>query len=77
MIDGTLHSFANLTMKIGSVAVWFEKWGIDYAPDKFGDGVRFSGQSFRVIQSGRVQDYLNITLSAVVVIGAILFVILR
>ena len=77
LIDGALHSVANLTMKIGSVAVWFEKWGIDYAPDKFGDGVRFSGQSFRVIQSGRVQDYLNITLSAVVVIGAILFVILR
>ncbi|GIS67003.1 MAG: hypothetical protein CM1200mP6_00710 [Anaerolineaceae bacterium] len=46
LIDGALHSVANLTMKIGSIAVWFEKWGIDYAPDKFGDGVRFSGHSF-------------------------------
>ena len=77
LIDGALHSVANLTMKIGSIAVWFEKWGIDYAPDKFGDGVRFSGHSFRVIQSGRVQDYLNVALSVVVVIGAVLFVILR
>ena len=77
LIDGALHSVANLTMKIGSIAVWFEKWGIDYAPDKFGDGVRFSGHSFRVIQSGRVQGYLNVALSVVVVIGAVLFVILR
>ena len=77
VIDGALHAVAGLVMKIGSVAIWFEKWAIDYAPDKFGDGVRSSGHAFRVIQSGRVQDYLTITLSAVVVVGAVLFVMLR
>ena len=77
VIDGALHAVAGLVMKIGSVAIWFEKWAIDYAPDKFGDGVRSSGHAFRVIQSGRVQDYLTVTLSAVVVVGAVLFVMLR
>ena len=77
LIDGTLHSVADLAMKIGSLAVWFEKWGINYAPDKFGDGVRSSGHSCRVIQRGRIQDYLTVTLSAVVIIGAVLFVMLR
>jgi len=64
-------------MRIGAGARWFEKWGINYPSDKLSDGVRASGYSFRVIQTGRVQDYLLITLSAIIAVGGALFLVLR
>ena len=77
LIDGTLHAIAGAAMRIGAGARWFDKWGINYPPDKLGDGVRASGYSFRVIQTGRVQDYLLITLSAVIAVGGVFFLVLR
>ena len=77
LIDGVLHTIAGAAMRIGAGARWFDKWGINYAPDKLSDGVRASGYSFRVIQTGRVQDYLLITLSAIIAVGGALFLVLR
>ena len=77
IIDGVLHTIARFTMRIGAGARWFDKWGINYAPDKLSDGIRASGYSFRVIQTGRVQDYLLITLTAVIAVSGVLFLMLR
>jgi len=77
LIDGLLHAIAGWTMKLGSGAVWFEKWGINYAPDKFGDGVRASGDSVRIVQSGKIQDYLMLTMSALVVVVIIVFMVIN
>jgi NADH-quinone oxidoreductase subunit L len=77
LIDGTLHAIAGAAMRVGAGARWFDKWGINYPPDRLGDGVKASGNSFRVIQTGRVQDYLLITLSAVIAVGGVFFLVLR
>jgi len=61
VIDGFLHGVARATLRIGD----FLRNSIDLpivngAGDFVGEGVKKTGKTFRVIQTGRVQEYLII-----------------
>jgi len=73
LIDGILHALASIALSIGAGARLFDRWGINYPPDRLADGVRTVGNSFRALQSGRIQNYLMIMLAAVVALGGVFF----
>ncbi len=74
LIDGILHAIGRLAAAIGS----FLRRAIDLPVingfgDMIGTGTKRAGQSLRVLQTGRVQQYLLIGLINVVAVGALLF----
>jgi NADH-quinone oxidoreductase subunit L len=74
LIDGVLHGIARLAAAVGT----FFRRAIDLPViNGFGDLVgtttKRAGQSLRVLQTGRVQQYLLISLVNIVVVGALLF----
>ena len=78
LIDGLLHAIGFAAMRIGAGARLFDTWGINYPPDRLGDGVKLTGRSLRVIQTGRIQNYLVASLAATVaLVGAILYYLIR
>jgi NADH-quinone oxidoreductase subunit L len=63
LIDGFLHAVGRTALRIGS----FLRNAIDLPivnglADRFSEGVKWLGRTFRVIQTGRVQEYLIIGL---------------
>jgi NADH:ubiquinone oxidoreductase subunit 5 (subunit L)/multisubunit Na+/H+ antiporter MnhA subunit len=74
LIDGLLHAIGRFAAAVGS----FLRRAIDLPlvngfGDMVGAGTKRAGQSLRVLQTGRVQQYLLIGLINVVVVGALLF----
>ncbi len=74
VIDGFLHWVARTSLRIGdflrnSIDLPIVNGGADYV----GEGVKKSGKTFRVIQTGRVQEYLII---GMVFVGIVLSYIL-
>jgi NADH-quinone oxidoreductase subunit L len=74
LIDGILHFVARLMLRIGLVV----RDRIDvpvvnrFMSDGSGEVVKATGREIRVIQTGRVQQYLLIALAMVIVMGAVL-----
>jgi NADH-quinone oxidoreductase subunit L len=63
VIDGILHGIARLAMRIGSfLRNYIDIPVINRSADRLSDGVKRSGLILRVVQSGRVQQYLIIGL---------------
>jgi NADH-quinone oxidoreductase subunit L len=63
LIDGFLHAVGRTALRIGS----FLRNAIDLPivngfADRFSEGVKWLGRTFRIIQTGRVQEYLIIGL---------------
>ncbi|UCF59789.1 MAG: NADH-quinone oxidoreductase subunit L [Anaerolineaceae bacterium] len=63
LIDGFLHAVGRAALRVGS----FLRNAIDLPivnglADRFSEGVKWAGRTFRVIQTGRVQEYLIIGL---------------
>jgi NADH-quinone oxidoreductase subunit L len=63
LIDGFLHGVGRTALRVGS----FLRNAIDLPivnglADRFGEGVKWLGRTFRVVQTGRVQEYLIIGL---------------
>jgi NADH-quinone oxidoreductase subunit L len=74
LIDGILHGIGRLAGALGS----FFRRAIDLPiingfGDLVGESTKRAGRSLRVLQTGRVQQYLLIGLVNVVVVGALLF----
>lgn len=62
VIDGFLHLVAQVTYQIGGFFRNGPDMLINKAGDKVGEGVQGFGKSLRVIQSGKVQQYMIIAL---------------
>jgi NADH-quinone oxidoreductase subunit L len=63
VIDGILHGIARLAMRIGSfLRNYIDIPVINRSADRLSDGVKRTGLILRVVQSGRVQQYLIIGL---------------
>ena len=70
LIDGFLHLVARVSLKIGSfLRSYIDMPIVNGAGDAVGEGVKRIGRSIRVIQTGRVQEYLII---CIVFVGMVL-----
>ncbi len=73
VIDGTLHFIGRSALKVGEVfRNYFDAPVVNGFGDLVGSAVNRFGRSFRVIQTGRVQQYLLVLMAVVVVVGAVL-----
>ncbi len=77
-IDGILHAFGPATSGIGRVIR--ERFDIPVINQFFGDGSSEAtwrlGESLRPIQTGRIQQYLVLTLIALLVVGGAIYFLL-
>jgi len=73
VIDGTLHLIGRAALRLGDLfRDYFDKPVVNGAADLVGEGVKRLGREARVIQTGKIQQYLVITMTLVVVLGALL-----
>ncbi len=73
VIDGALHFIGRAALKIGEVfRNYIDAPVVNGFGDLVGSAVNRFGRSFRVIQTGRVQQYLLVLMAVVVVVGAVL-----
>jgi NADH-quinone oxidoreductase subunit L len=78
IIDGFLHFFARISMTIGSLfRNYFDAPVVNGFGDLLGESVKRFGQNFRVVQTGRVQQYLILALVNLVALGALFFYLLE
>jgi NADH-quinone oxidoreductase subunit L len=61
LIDGTLHLIARSVYALGRYMKWFEEIVISGGVDKLKDGVLRLANEFRSLQSGRVQEYVVVS----------------
>ena len=72
VIDGTLHLIARAVFRIGYYLKRFEEVVISGGVDKVKDGVLYLANEFRSLQSGRIQEYVVVS----VLIGWALLVVI-
>jgi NADH-quinone oxidoreductase subunit L len=78
LIDGILHGAAHLGWWLGErLRYSFDLPVINGAGDATADGARGVGSWMRGMQSGRVQQYMVVAISVMVVIGIVLFYLFR
>ncbi len=76
-IDGTIHVIARAVFDAGkALAYGFDLPVISGAGDLIGNTVRTFGRAFRVVQTGRVQDYMVAAMTSVVAFGALVYYLL-
>jgi NADH-quinone oxidoreductase subunit L len=73
IIDGFLHGVARSAYRVGEGFRVFDRYVINGGADAFANSLRSFGESFRAIQTGRVQDYLLLVLVNVLVFIALAF----
>jgi len=73
VIDGTLHLIGRTAIRLGEIfRNDFDLPVINGFGDFVGEGVKRFGRTFRVIQTGKVQQYLLVLMAIIVVLGAVL-----
>ncbi len=78
IIDGFLHTVARVAYNLGSVfRDRFELPVIHNAGDLAGESVKKFGFNFRVLQTGRVQQYMLLVLVNVIAFGALFYYLLE
>ncbi len=78
LIDGFLHTLARIANWLGTnLRDRIEMPVISDGADALGDGVKIFGRNFRLIQSGRIQNYMNLVLVIVVLFGVLFYLILQ
>ncbi len=76
VIDGFLHGIARVAFSLGGIfRDRFETPVITGAADLLGNGVKGFGREFRGIQSGRIQQYMNVVLVIVVVLAVFIYIL--
>jgi NADH-quinone oxidoreductase subunit L len=74
VIDGLLHGIARLGLWIGSkLRYWFDLPVVNGAGDQLARGTRGAGTILSKLQTGKVQQYMLITLAFIVVSVILLF----
>ncbi len=77
VINGFFHGIAWIGMKLGNIfRFWFDIPVINKGGDALASGTGLLGKDLKVTQSGRVQDYMVLSLAFALVGGIIFFVIL-
>ncbi len=77
IIDGIIHGVARGTWSLGvAVRRWIDLNVVNWLGDRLGDGTRGSARELQVLQTGRIQQYLLLTVLAVVIVGAIFYYII-
>lgn len=78
VIDGALHSIARFFLWLGNlVRGGFDIPVVNRGGDKLADGVKDLGASISPMQSGKLQQYMVVTITAVMVFSAILFAVIK
>jgi NADH-quinone oxidoreductase subunit L len=73
VIDGTLHFIGRTALRLGDIfRNYIDAPVVNGAGDLVGESVKRFGRSFRVIQTGKVQQYLLVLMAVVVVLGVVL-----
>jgi NADH-quinone oxidoreductase subunit L len=73
IIDGTLHFIGRASLRLGEIfRTYFDTPVVNGFGDLVANTINRFGHSFRVIQTGRVQQYLLVLMAVVVVVGAVL-----
>ena len=74
VIDEIIEGIARFTLKLGTaVRRWIDLRVINWLGDEVGSGVRNAGGEMRQVQTGRIQQYMLLTVLLVVVVGAVFF----
>jgi len=74
LIDGILHTIARVAYYLGHVFKDdFEKPVIDQPPLWLADATQWLGKSFRVIQTGRIQNYLIVGVLSALLFGLVYY----
>jgi len=77
VIDGILHWIAQTTSVIGVfLRTYIDKLIVNGFGDLVGEGVKRMGRSARIIQTGRIQQYMISALVTIVVVSAIFYYLL-
>ncbi|MFU8772970.1 MAG: hypothetical protein ACNA8H_11190, partial [Anaerolineales bacterium] len=72
LIDGTLHTVSRAALSLGTILRnWIDMPVINGGADKVGEGAKLLSRSLRYIQTGRIQQYLLMTL--VLAVGALFY----
>ena len=78
VIDGALHGIARAGWWLGEkLRYWFDLPLVNGAGDAAADGTRGLGGLMRGLQAGRVQQYMVLALTALLVIAALVFATFR
>jgi NADH-quinone oxidoreductase subunit L len=73
VIDGTLHLVGRAALRLGQVfRDYFDAPVVNGSGDLVADSIKRFGRSFRVVQTGKVQQYLLVGMAIVIVLGAVL-----
>jgi NADH-quinone oxidoreductase subunit L len=73
VIDGTLHLIGRAALRLGDIfRNDFDVPVVNGFGDLVGNSVKRFGRTFRVIQTGKVQQYLLVLMAIIVVLGAVL-----
>jgi NADH-quinone oxidoreductase subunit L len=75
VIDGILHSFGRVTAGVGSgLRNWIDKPVINaFMGDGTGNVVKWTGRNLRPVQSGRVQQYMVISLLVLIALAGLIY----
>lgn len=76
-IDGFLHAVGRTTASIGKFNRVFDIYVINGAGDLTAEATKQLGQKSRLIQTGRIQDYMLFGLTSILLFGLILYVFTR
>jgi NADH-quinone oxidoreductase subunit L len=78
IIVGVLHLIGNISLGIGNVVKdYIDVPVVNGTSDKSGEVVKGWGQSLRIIQTGRVQQYLLMTMAALIVVAGFVMWMVR
>jgi NADH-quinone oxidoreductase subunit L len=73
IIDGTLHLIGRVALGLGQIfRDDFDVPIINGFGDLVGNSVKRFGRAFRIVQTGKVQQYLLVLMAIIVVLGAVL-----
>jgi NADH-quinone oxidoreductase subunit L len=73
IIDGTLHLIGRAALRLGQIfRDYVDLPIVNGFGDLVGEGVKRFGRAFRIIQTGKVQQYLLVLMAIIVVLGAVL-----
>jgi hypothetical protein len=72
-IDGTLHAVGRAALRVGDAfRNYIDAPVVNGFGDLVGESVKRFGRAFRIVQTGKVQQYLLVVMAIVIVVGVVL-----
>ncbi len=76
-IDGLLHGIGRTALRLAEATRAFDRTVINGGVDSMTEGMKRFSREFRMIQTGRLQDYLILMLASVAAFGIVLYLFTR